>query len=669
MSNINIKRAVEAIRANTTVYTPIVEVIVNAIQAIESGDSHQGKVSIRVHRDQQQEMLESLPPVNGVEIEDNGIGFTEENREAFDTLYTDLKIKEGGKGFGRFTCLKYFESMDVDSVYKDVEAYRRRRFSMGKEKDIIVNETVEETEESSTGSLIHLRQLKAGSLDKKLDTVGRHLVEKLLPYFIAEGYACPEIELSESDSSDTIRLNDYFSNELADVIREIPLEGRDFSLKGTGGQSRFTVRVFKLYYPNNQKSKISLVAHKREVSGSFLHKYVPEFIDEFYDPAGSEKGEATERGRNFIVKAYVFGKYLDENVSIERGGFEFQAENDLVFGISQADIETRVAAIAKSAVGEDVSIRQQKKKEAVQKYVDQEAPWHKSLLSHVDLSGFPYNPTSEEIESRLQRAKFSLEMGIKRDVRKLLEEGDLESMQGDVHEIVDRISENSKNDLVHYIALRKSILELFGKSLELDEKGKYESEGIVHDIIFPRKGDTDVTTFEDHNLWMIDERLNFTNYVSSDKPLNGGRSGRPDLLVYDNRLVFRGDNEASNPVTVFEFKKPQRDDFVNPSSDEDPIQQVVRYVNNIRAGKYRTPKGRKILIADNTPFYGYVVCDLTPKIEDWLELEKNFKPMPDRLGWFSWLENINLYVEVVSWDKIVKDAQMRNDIFFQTLGI
>ncbi len=120
---------------------------------------------------------------------------------------------------------------------------------------------------------------------------------------------------------------------------------------------------------------------------------------------------------------------------------------------------------------------------------------------------------------------------------------------------------------------------------------------------------------------------------------------------------------------IFEFKKPQRDDFVNPSSQEDPVQQIVRYVNNIRDGKYKTPEGRKILVSDNTPFYGYVVCDLTPKVESWLEREKDFKPMPDRLGWFQWRSSINLYVEVISWDKVLKDAKMRNQIFFQKLGI
>jgi len=76
-----------------------------------------------------------------------------------------------------------------------------------------------------------------------------------------------------------------------------------------------------------------------------------------------------------------------------------------------------------------------------------------------------------------------------------------------------------------------------------------------------------------------------------------------------------------------------------------------------------------MLVGENTPFYGYVVCDLTSKVEAWLQREKDFKPMPDRLGWFQWMGNINLYVEVVSWDKVLKDARMRNQIFFEKLGI
>ena len=223
--------------------------------------------------------------------------------------------------------------------------------------------------------------------------------------------------------------------------------------------------------------------------------------------------------------------------------------------------------------------------------MDEEAPWHKGMLDKIDLSGLPYNPSDEQIETRLQKEKFTQETQIKKSVTKLLAESDLGTLKDNVLEIVSKISGTSKNDLVHYIALRRNILDIFDKSLQTDEAGNYSSEGVVHDIIFPRKGNTDITSFEDHNLWIIDERLNFTNYVSSDRPLNGTRSERPDLLVYNERILFRGDNEASNPVTIFEFKRPQRDDFVNPSSNEDPVQQIVRYANNIRDGGFKTPEG------------------------------------------------------------------------------
>ena len=668
MSNVNIKRAVENIRGNTTVYTPVVEVIVNAIQAIDESGQTAGRVLVRAMRDDQAELDGGRPNITGFEVQDNGIGFTDEHRNSFDTLYTDHRIAEGGKGFGRFICLKYFEDLRIESVFQKGPRSFSRSFSMGKEQDIVVEEEVKETNQTESGTIVRLVGLKSGpAFEKRLQTIARNLVERLLPYFIAEGYRCPEIVLAESDLSEKICLNDFVSNEVSDFIQEIPVHPNQFALKAKATEENFVVRVFKIYSPGHQKSRISLVAHKREVSGSMLDRYVPEFAEEFYERK-EDNGEV-DYERNYIIKAYTFGLYLDRNVSLERGGFEFHMEAELVLGIAQVEIEREAATVAQTAVGHDIRLRQERKRERVQTYVDEEAPWHKKLLSKIDLSEMPHNPTAEEIEARLQKEKLTQELSIKGDMAKLLSEENLGDVKESVVEIVNKISDTSKNDLAHYIALRKSILDIFGKSLELDESGSYSSEGVVHDIIFPRKGDTEVTSFHDHNLWIVDERLNFTKYVSSDVSLNGKNTERPDLLVYNKRVLFRGDNEPSNPITIFEFKRPQRDDFANPSSSEDPVQQIVRYVNKIRDGKYKTPEGRKMLVAGNTPFYGFVVCDLTSKVEDWLKREKNFKPMPDQLGWFQWIENINLYVEVISWDKLLKDARMRSQVFFQKLGI
>jgi len=667
MSNVNIKRAVENIKTGTTIYSPIVEILVNAIEAIEEQNERNGKIDIVVIRSEQDQVDNGLSSVDSFRISDNGIGFTDENREAFDTLYTDQKIERGGKGFGRFVCLKYFNNLQVDSVFKNNGSFKRRTFQMGNQNEIIVNERIIEEDTGKTGSTITISGVKSGTFpDKKLKTIARNIVEKLLPYFISDNYKCPTITIAENDLSDFIVLNDSVNNELAGDIEEIPCDDGTFVLKAHSSSYEFIVRVFRLYSPRSQKSKVSLCAHNREVTDVLIHNHIPEFYDEFYEKI-IENDVVKEK--NFIVKAYVFSEYLNEHVSYERGGFEFHNDNDLIYGISQIEIEKAASKIAKNALGEEIAARQQKKMDRIATYVEEQAPWHIEILRNINLENVPYHPSNQEIESVLQKEKFFQEVSIKRDVSTILAEGEIHNIKEKVTEIVKRISGTSKNDLVHYVALRRNVLDLFKRSLELDSDGNYSSEGVVHDIIFPRRHSSDTASFDDHNLWIVDERLNFTHYVASDLPLNGACTDRPDLLVYDKRVLFRGDNEPSNPVTIFEFKRPQRDDFVNPSSKEDPVQQIVRYVNSIREGDYKTPEGRQILVADNTPFYGYLICDLTKKVKKWLEDEKDFKPMPDRLGWFQWRENINLYIEVLHWDKVLKDANMRNKVFFHKLGI
>ena len=172
MSNVNIRRAVENIRANTTVHTPVVETIVNAIKRSRSQDARHGKVSVRVHRNLQTETDGSLPEVHTLEIEDNGVGFTKVHRDSFDTLYTDQKIEEGGRWTWRFTCLKYFEDVRVSSTYRDRNEWKTRSFTMGKGTDIIVNEKVTVAKKQESGTIVTLNDLKKGrSLDKKLSTI------------------------------------------------------------------------------------------------------------------------------------------------------------------------------------------------------------------------------------------------------------------------------------------------------------------------------------------------------------------------------------------------------------------------------------------------------------------------------------------------------------------
>lgn len=668
MSNINIQRAIQNIRASTTVFTPVVEVVVNAIDAIEAINVQDGLVAIQVRRSPQQEIDpegegEGESRIVDIVVSDNGIGFTKENRDSFDTLYSAMKIQTGGKGFGRFTCLKYFDDLHVDSVFFD-GSFHRRTFSMGKAQDLLVNERTTEANASHSGTRIVLSNEKSGQLPRKLTTIARGLVELLLPYFTTEGYRCPRIELSEMDESGKLVLNDYLDSSQA-VIHEVFLPEATFSLESKSGTRKFRVRIFKILSPKNRVSKVSLVAHKREVTETSLAGYIPEFSEEFVEDPGGDQA----RRRNYILKAYVFGDYLDENVLLERGAFAFHKDEDLILGISQSQIEAHAAQVTRSAVADQITGRQERKLERLQAYVDQRAPWYKPLMKSLDATALPMAASDGEFDALLHREQFRREVHVREEIVALLASQDPNEVTAKAAELVSRVSETSKNELVHYVALRRQVLELFKRSLELDANGKFHSEETVHDVIFPMKTDDQTTPFDDHNLWILDERLTFTNYLSSDLPLNKGTTQRPDILAFDHPVAFRAENEASNPVTIFEFKRPGRDDFANPSSKEDPVQQIIRYVNAIRAGDFQTPKGREIGIAGNTPFYGYVVCDLNAKVKLWLHDERNFKPMPDGLGYFNWFGNINLYIEVLSWTKLLKDADIRNRAFFFKLGI
>lgn len=240
MSNVIIKRAVENIRRGTSVYTPIIELVVNSIQAIEEkGNVDEGEINVVIKRSGQTKTDSAERDITGFTIEDNGIGFTPKNRESFDTLYTDKKIKEGGKGFGRFTCLKYFEDVHVSSTFAEGDSFLQRTFKMGKKTEIIVDEEITESESAETGTKISLKGLKTPIPERTVNTISRVLVEKLLPFFIKDDKKCPKVYLADESGEKVLEgreiqiaantpLYGYVICELTRKVKEWLEEVKDF---------------------------------------------------------------------------------------------------------------------------------------------------------------------------------------------------------------------------------------------------------------------------------------------------------------------------------------------------------------------------------------------------------------------------------------------------------
>jgi hypothetical protein len=116
MSKINIEGIVRDIKGRTTYLTPLIEAICNSIDAI--GGKSDGLIEIVVKRDNQKstddvDKNRGIGSIISIDVKDNGKGFDENNRESFDTYKSGYKYHIGGKGFGRFMYLKYFNKVTI----------------------------------------------------------------------------------------------------------------------------------------------------------------------------------------------------------------------------------------------------------------------------------------------------------------------------------------------------------------------------------------------------------------------------------------------------------------------------------------------------------------------------------------------------------------------------
>lgn len=663
MTEVNINRLVENIN-RISIYTPIVEAIVNSIHAIDEKGIDNGEIIITLKRDKQRSLEldeERMPSVCGIEIFDNGIGFNENNKKSFNKIYTDKKISIGGKGFGRFSFLKCFENVKVESIYKTGKQCFNRKFNFVIGDDIIKDEVRKEIPENESETTICLENIKIEykfNLDKQLKTIARKLLEKLLVYFVIDEYKCPKIIIQEEGSMDKIVLNDYFL-ENSEITK---IEDKEFELADNekNNKEKFKIKVFKLFF-GDSRSSINLVAHNRQVTEEALYAYIPEFKDDFYEETEGEKGKKIHK--NYKIKTYVMGKYLDDNVSLERSEFEFHDNKDLFYPFSQQDIEKEAATITKNIFHGEVLTRQNKKEKRIREYVESNAPWQKLYLKDLDFSALPIDIKDSEIENELDKARFKKEQYTKSRIAEVMKKEDGDLFQK-TDNLIGQITEIGKSELAHYVALRKVVLDLFSKSLKLTDEEKYEKEKVVHDIIFPTSSDSDETPYEKHNLWIIDERLSFHEYLSSDKALNSNDE-RPDILIFDKRISVRNGNDSGNPITVFEFKRPERENY---DEKEDPIKQIGNYIEKIRQQKFKTPEGRNIVANENTPAYGFLICDLTQKIKEFCR-DHSLIMSPDQKGYFGFHTGYKMYIEVISFDKLIEDAELRNRIFFKKLKL
>lgn len=656
----------------TNVLYPLFEAVVNSIHSIDAfnkskGDENYNEENIRIKiiRSPQITAMEEVKlDIIGFEIIDSGVGFNSDNYTSFQTLDSEYKISLGCRGVGRLLWLKAFDKVVVKSVYQENSKIFTRQFELNVDNNIH-NESNTETpginiETSIT--LIGIHKEYSKYLRKTASTIARDLLEHCLWYFIRSGGA-PNITLMDGDELFSLH-NEY------DALMINASDTDKFTIKGRD----FEITHVKLKSSLQNKHSIVFSAADRVVKEESLQGKITGLF-----------GYLKDDGENFSYMCFLTSDYLTEKVNPERVGFNISESVEGIFAeeeISFNEIREGAINIITEYLEQYLADNKLEGIKRLTEFIDLKAPRYRPILNRISENDQIVDPSisDKDLDIKLHSLLMNIESQLLAEGHDLMVPGDIENQEDYIKRIDEYLSKAGdvkRSDLANYVTHRKVILDLLKSAIQKGTDGKYSKEDVLHRLIMPMQLTSSDIRFDESNLWLIDERLAFHNFLASDKtltsiPISDSTSTKePDILglnVFDNPiLVNDGDRMPLASITVVEIKRPMRND-ATAGEEKDPIEQALGYLKRVRSGSVTTAQGRPIPNSDNIPGFCYVICDITPTIKNRCDLF-NLKVTADKLGYFGYNDNYNAYIEVISFDRLLNMATERNKAFFDKLGL
>ena len=659
---VNVAGQVSQIKLSTSKSLwPLFETVINSIQSLEDSDVPNKKISIDALRLNYNQLRESNPGdiveepahFDSFVVTDNGNGFNTENYGSFMEAYSQFKVKKGCKGIGRFLWLKAFNSVSINSTYFEKTQWHNRSFDFSlsgitpEQNDRLV--TPETTAQQTIVRLNDFMNPYRDSVPYSLESLAKKLIEHCLPYFITG--SCPQIVLRDS-LGESLDLNNYYEKTYKDSLHQdkIELDGKDYTL-------------YHMFLTDGaDKHELHLCANNREVKSYTLSAYIPDM-----------KKKLSSGDSSYYYGGYLSGSCLDDAVNAERSDFDF-SDAPLFEGTRESKIVDAAVSYIRTYLSEELTKVADKKKAQIDLLVRAKRPQYRLLVNRYPEvydsipAGLPEDKLDIELYRHQQQWEFDT-VKKKHDIEKKVRQD--ATSDPDFIKLFDEycanITDLSRASLAEYVAHRKAVVDLFEQALETDDSGKYSKEARIHRIICPMQTTSDETSLDDMNLWLIDDRLAYHRFLASDKKINSlpvldnDVDKRMDLAVFDAALSYTADPENINSITIVELKRPQRND-----ADNDPVFQVLKYVRDIKSGKIKKANGRNFGDVSRVSFYCYVIGDLTQSMRDSAE-SRGLTETQDKEGYFGFNPTYGAYVEVISYDKLLKDAKQRNRVLFDKL--
>lgn len=646
---------------------PVYEAIVNSIHSIEEKDKwdDQDSITLFIHRNNQKsfDFEVKTEPIIGFTITDTGCGFNNINFRSFQTLDSEHKIDKGCRGVGRLLWLKTFVQIDVNSKFKDETGkYFERSFSFNSSG--VNNNKVSTYDGVHTGTIVKLTGFDDSyrkAVPTKTIDIAYQLLEHCLWYFVRDK-GIPEIIIK--DDNETINLQNLYDQHMHDSAYPETIDILD---------QQFDLIHIKFRASVNKKHQIALCAANRLVKEENIQGKIPGLYSKISDKSGE-----------FTYTCYISSKYLDSHVRSERTSFDIAETFDGIFGeteISLKLIRNKVLERTKIYLQELLNSNIDSGKKRINDFISTHAPRYRPIINYVPENELIVDPekSDKEIELHLHEQWYAIERELLTEGHNILEPTNEEHIQDykiRLQSYIQKVGDLKKSDLVNYVFHRKVIIELLQKSIGYLNDGKYAREDMIHELIMPMRKNSDEVFLDSCNLWLINERLAFHNYLASDKTLismpitESNSTKEPDLFslrVFDNPILVNNSQLfPMGSLTVIEIKRPMRNNMAD-GEEKNPIDQCLNYLERVREGKVKTKTGELIPISTHIQGYCYILCDLTETMIKRCKLA-SLTMTADGMGYFGYNEAYKAYIEVISFNQLVRAAKERNQAFFDKLG-
>lgn len=638
--------------SDTNALLPLHEAISNSLHAIHDrfGDdqfAERGRIDIEVLRG---ESRNGSGPVIGFVVSDNGIGLNQENYKSFCTPFSRHKLRKGGKGVGRLGWLKVFQTIHVSSRFMNGTDLDAIEFDFVlRERNQVDTKSVQKPIAGEPGTTIRMTgfiEAYGSRCPVKTDVIVQRIIAHFLPVFA--GDKSPEIFLHDDNIVDV--RNEFKSKirQTSETLLDVEIEGENHPILVRHMKCDKSIRP-----RGSNNNWICFCANDRGVKDYAIDEQI---------------GLKSLDGEQIYIGT-VTGDYLDSHVNPQRTEFIFDAEEGRT-------IRRQVATSVREFLNEYIEQSLAQKK-AVTANIIKKNPQYLYLKPEIDefvSSIQPNSSTEEQIYVEMAQHRYRRQRrfsGVKSDIDKAPAYD--EAVAKKVEEYKQYIVEDKKGTLAEYVTKRKAVLDLLDKLRGFTEEGDSRNylEDAIHKLICPMRVDSNEVSIDDHNLWILDDRLAFFSFFASDRPIKtyteGESSREPDIaFFYDSCIAWRESERACDTVILVEFKRPGLESY---SDKNDPLMQLMDYVSLFKSGKTVRDRSGKVIsgIGHNTAFNCYIVADITDGLRK--RLIGRFDPTPDGKGLFGYTRNPDTYVEVIPYDKLLLDAQARNAIFFAKLGL